>query len=253
MLDKDSNSEATVSFAFLGDHHVLRVMSQGSSLTLEAIDCSLSDMHNVIFKMFAPAPVHIVEYSDLVLNCDPVPSWTHPRYCNPPFFINSSDRILALEAHIASTLNVSVDLDTRIFIPTWVLLNYVHQYRGHESLDDVVIPWESWGPENTRILTGPFRRGCSTNGTNYASSADGFGELCEFNRFAVRRFLQAPFYDDDVKCEVVTEPSVVESDLFEGPVVTSLPYLKFTTQLPVSDDEVLVLTEDVAAVVAPVS
>lgn len=62
--------------------------------------------------------------------------------------------------------------------------------------------------------------------------------------------MQAPFYEDDVQCEVIADPTVIGAPLiFPEPITTSAPFLKFKTYLPVDADEIFVLGGDVVVVV----
>lgn len=49
--------------------------------------------------------------------------------------------------------------------------------------------------------------------------------------------------EDDVDCQLIVEPATVFSPLFEDPVITSLPYLKYKTNLPVKDGYYTLLSE----------
>ncbi len=242
-----STNENIISFVFLDDRHVLQAVVQGSSTHLRIQSCArVPQEPDLIFGLPTLHSTPGIGVSNVVLNCDPVPSLRPPLDSKPPFFSNASDRIVVLEAFYYLD---DFDLQLRFFIPTWALLSFLDERKVSQTPTSH-IPWDAWGPTNTRVIPGPFLPACSTYGTSYASSSDGFGEIYDFNRFAVRRFMQAPFYEDDVRCEVITESTIIDSPtIFPEPITTSASFLKFKTYLPVDPGSILVLGGDVVVVV----
>lgn len=248
------------SLSFLDEEHLLflapSVPSSECLKSLTIVRCS-ERAHNVRCSFLLPEREEYAAIRSLSIHRDPVPTWELPPHANPPFRFCHSDRIIVVELMVSSPdgpwTRPQIFHNVRLIVPNWVLRSHINRYRNVER--DVQIPWSEWGPTGCRILPcEPFPLPCSTYGTKYITrSSNGFLEILEFNRFAVRRFETFGSWEEGVVCELVKDSADVPPRIFVEPVSGSLPYLKYTTQLPIREALDIALNEDNITVILGVS
>jgi hypothetical protein len=104
------------------------------------------------------------------------------------------------------------------------------------------IPWEAWGPQNTRWFPGDD--GHSLHGQRAVDTVTGVGNkrrlrVRDFNPSAVWRSAQGQM-EKGWKCRAVTTPSTMLTEgAYEKDVVSSLPYTEVVSEETFRTDTVL--------------
>ncbi|KAF8634076.1 hypothetical protein AX15_001078 [Amanita polypyramis BW_CC] len=101
------------------------------------------------------------------------------------------------------------------------------RYRGNP--EPSIVPWEEWGPENTRIVDIPLRAGenLCVYGTKAIIVDKDTRVLYDFNQRSINRELSRSASDGSPEGIVATATELVERSTFSDTVTTCLPY-RFT-------------------------
>ncbi len=242
------------SLSFLDENHVLLLTAPlpTGPLSFNIVDCS-EEAHDPYYTFLLPQFAHNVDVRALSVYSDTSPTWKSPPHATPPFRISHTDRLIVIEITLLfrggeiRICNVGW-IEVRFVIPSWVLRSHIDKHRN--AKEGVEIPWDEWGPTGCRVIDYVWdKTPCSSYGTSYASkSDDGVLEMFDFNRFAGRRLDTLGSWEEGVECELVKGTTESHHMLFVDPVFSSLPYIKYKTQLQVpeetnlSEDSVLLVS-----------
>lgn len=221
----------------LDDTHILTssICETVNAPKISVINSRLTSLPKIIFLF----PELLVEphHYDVELNAAPSSLSTPlvPERNRSPTFTATSDKILTL------TVFDGVSNNPVFIVPSWVLQKAIATI-GREihspSEEDIVVPWEQWGPEGTAFF--PTTRLSilestlfSVSGMLYITEENGSIVLYDFNRFALRRDASLGTTEN---CTIESDPNKHECETFAEPFSASLPWRKFVTPLKVEPD-----------------
>ncbi|TFK62395.1 hypothetical protein BDN72DRAFT_827503 [Pluteus cervinus] len=156
---------------------------------------------------------------------------TSPFFASPlpgrPFTTSETNRIHVLSMEYAGFYQSTFEL--RAFIPNDVLLSYVSSY--HDQTQH--IPWEDWGPKNTRVLEALQSHSWLrfVSGSRVVMPVARFKWDLQVLNFQTMRKLDEPL--DTATATHIKEPTVIRRPtFFKDDIVTHLPYSLCTRQIP---------------------
>ncbi|KAG2753864.1 hypothetical protein P692DRAFT_20796932 [Suillus brevipes Sb2] len=149
---------------------------------------------------------------------------------NTPFWTNQDERI-----YVLSVQYIQVDPDIPSARPRFFLffknstpLRYIQRYREQRETSYIEVPWEEWGPRESRMLNHqvPYQWLRYVHGHRVVFPLlSGSMQVLDFNLRKTKRHVFPPQPDSKASIEIIDYPTTILSDcIFPGPVETSLPY-----------------------------
>ncbi|KAG1834914.1 hypothetical protein DFJ58DRAFT_821238 [Suillus subalutaceus] len=149
---------------------------------------------------------------------------------NTPFWTNQEERM-----YVLSVQYVQVDMNVPSARPRFFLffknntpLRYIRKYREQGETNPLEVPWEEWGPRESRMLHHqvPYQWLRYVHGYRVVFPLQsGNMQVLDFNVRKTKRHVFPQQPDSKASIEVIDYPSIILSDgIFSGPVETSLPY-----------------------------
>ncbi|KAJ3486901.1 hypothetical protein NLI96_g3905 [Meripilus lineatus] len=223
------------SFLFLDDAHILTssINRRPYAPKISIINFRIS--HCPTISLLFPNFLRPVYEIQLTAGQTPPSTTVLRKRTTYPFQITTSDKIFTL-----AVFGNSRSLP-HFVVPSWVLkreIVRIRQEMSSASEEEVVVPWNSWGPRGTAFFPDISRTlfadsSLSASGMIYITKEAGSIVLYDFNRFALRR--DASLGETDVSI-IGSSPHEVDSALFKEPITTRLLWRKFVTQLKVDAD-----------------
>ncbi|KAJ7620295.1 hypothetical protein FB45DRAFT_1062618 [Roridomyces roridus] len=138
-------------------------------------------------------------------------------------------------------------LQPRLFVPHRTLDSYVSRYDQERLTAPLDVPWEDWGPQNTRMLPGDeYSWAGHVHGERVVLPADDAGKKCmnllDFRPIVPGQPEFAQSRAPDTRTSFVSSPTTI-NEPFENPVTTSLPYRSTFRHMDENFD-VLLLDQD---------
>lgn len=230
-----------------------RIMIATTPPDIRAIRLSILD-----FTSHYEEPTHLLlpEFSDRVSwysaaigsNCQR--SATSPGRLTLPFHASQTDRIFVIEFSINFE---DENLQRTLILPSWCLERALVQSTSIPYLHTDV-PWEEWGPRNTRLMTERPSTSegqtadSSATGMRYVTIENGFAVVNDFNRFALRHTSDSELMENPL-VKIVSGSSIADLPFFKRPITTSVPYRRIVTSLPVSATQRVGVAEDYLVVI----
>ncbi|KAG1769125.1 hypothetical protein EV702DRAFT_1140109 [Suillus placidus] len=177
------------------------------------------------------------------LSLPPLKSRTHLVHCaihtgpfvarclpNTPFCTNQEERM-----YVLSVQYIQVDPDVPSARPRFFLflknstpLRYIRKYHEQGETSSFDVPWEEWGPHESRMLHHqvPYQWLRYVHGYRVVFPLlSGSMQVLDFNVRKTKRHVFPLQPDSKASIEVIDFPSIICSGcIFSGPIETSLPY-----------------------------
>ncbi|CAL1703568.1 unnamed protein product [Somion occarium] len=245
------------SFAFLDGRHIAvahgdRTIPQGelvAALTIIDISSRIREDQRVARKVTLYFPSFKSGWSleNIEVACDPAPCYSASPMFNPPFQVARLERIVSVKLFSVDPQWESEDAQ-QVLVPAHTLISLV---RSGESTSNGGVPWHEWGPRKTRMLRAaalPNLAWCyPVYGTKCVGREQGKVVIYDFNQLAVRFAAGSP--PDSQSGEIILHSDTEEPEMFAGTITTSLPYRKFTSEVPIKRDDSVMINEDSIVVV----
>ncbi|KAJ7620182.1 hypothetical protein FB45DRAFT_1094209 [Roridomyces roridus] len=180
-------------------------------------------------------------------------TWVHPMPQLPAWF-QPTPRYPHSPAHTCRIylfhLNYETSdelIQTHLFVPHRTLHGYVSRYQQEGLTAPLDIPWEEWGPQNTRMLPGDgYTWTGHVHGERALLPIDDAGKKCmhllDFSPAIPRDPDIVDSRAPDTRMSFVSAPTTIKEP-FENPVTTSLPY-RSTMRSMDENFDVLLLDQD---------
>ncbi|KAG2144403.1 uncharacterized protein EDB93DRAFT_1207852 [Suillus bovinus] len=173
----------------------------------------------------------------------PLKSLTHLVHCtihtgpfvarclpNTPFWTNQEERMYVLSMnYIQVDPNVpSARPKFFLFFKNSTPLRYIRKYHEQRETSSLEVPWEEWGPHESRMLhyQAPYQWLRYVHGYRVVFPLlSGSMQVLDFNVRKTKRHVFPLQPDSKASIEVIDYPTTILSDcLFPDPVETNLPY-----------------------------
>ncbi|KAJ3557915.1 hypothetical protein NM688_g1216 [Phlebia brevispora] len=230
-------------FLLLAEFTPPEVQSQGSLVVVDLANTDAPPRRLDLLPCLAGA----TSIYNMELLCEPGSRWAPPSGQNPPFHVSREDRLIVLLVHVTDD-RLAEDYALTFSMLASKLASYVDK----SSAEKVNIPWCDWGTDTCRATESAFFwEGiwpCCVYGTKHVVQEDNHVVIYDFNPHAIReQLLPGPSPNGNV--EVVTLRSQLEEQLFEGDIITTLPFRKIKTNLAISEIDSVMLSEDTIVIV----
>lgn len=163
--------------------------------------------------------------------------WAPPPSLKVPFFTSHKNKVLGITY---TTEEDPYRVSFVFIVPISTILMHVHAIRTGESHRDI-IPWEEWGEYGARFLNPGYNPSptwvrCAYGqeyilSDTYPSMGFEVVRLYDFNPLSLKRALLSTG-DSGGATEILTNTTMIETETFAFPVITSLPCQIRTVQLP---------------------
>ncbi|KAG1792330.1 uncharacterized protein HD556DRAFT_1528034 [Suillus plorans] len=149
---------------------------------------------------------------------------------NTPFWTNQEERMYVLSVDY-------IQMDPHIprarpkfflFFKNSTPLRYIRKYREQRETSPFEVPWEEWGPHESRMLRhqAPYQWLRYVHGYRVVFPLQSSSmQVMDFNIRKTKRHVFPPQPDSKASIEVIDYPTIIWSDgLFPGSIETNLPY-----------------------------